>query len=614
MNAARKTRVITTAWGDSYIAELLDVTLPALLAPGNLPALARAFDVEFVLVTETREFEAVRAHPAFVALQRVCPARLVMCDDLVVSRKMYGHSLTHCLHRGFEDLGDAMCDWNLLFLNSDFVLADGSYAVLAERLKAGERLVFAPSYCAASERVMPDLRRRFDRERQVLSVPKRDMAGLILRDRHDTIRAKTFNARAFHMDISDQFYCYVDEHTLLGRQMPIALVAMRPEKPYIEPVSFWDYATLTMAAPTLTRCVLGDSDEFLMLELRKGDTFASLMRAGEPPLEDVARVLGYMTPDQYEMGRYDLTLHARDLPEGTEAARADLAGYVGAIYAKLPPARSHIDHQYWIHSIGEFRRLRDQWRARNAPGAGAAHVEKSEDGESGDRFLVKLWGRVFGRLPRVGRNHPYWPLFRDATAAIDAVLPRARRVLSIGSDGAVLGRIFEAPCAAEILRGTPQAVRSRGLPDGASDIDLCVLDLDWETADGLARDLHALLRPAMRDGGRIVLRVTGRQLDDLAPDKIAPLLPLIPPLDFPAAYYAGGPEIAASVDAFAAWLEARATGGAFGRLFALSQLARLAAQARRANERAAVSDPKTLLAPCRAVTIVVDVRKAGAAG
>jgi hypothetical protein len=34
------TRIITCAWGEKYVGELLSMTVPALLAPGNLPYVA----------------------------------------------------------------------------------------------------------------------------------------------------------------------------------------------------------------------------------------------------------------------------------------------------------------------------------------------------------------------------------------------------------------------------------------------------------------------------------------------------------------------------------------------------------------------------------------------
>jgi hypothetical protein len=47
------------AWGERYVGDLLEVTVPALLAPGNLPVLAAKFECEFVVITETQFFDRV---------------------------------------------------------------------------------------------------------------------------------------------------------------------------------------------------------------------------------------------------------------------------------------------------------------------------------------------------------------------------------------------------------------------------------------------------------------------------------------------------------------------------------------------------------------------------
>ena len=47
-----RARVITMAWGRPYFETLRSVALPAILAPGNLPALTSMLDCELVVVTE----------------------------------------------------------------------------------------------------------------------------------------------------------------------------------------------------------------------------------------------------------------------------------------------------------------------------------------------------------------------------------------------------------------------------------------------------------------------------------------------------------------------------------------------------------------------------------
>jgi hypothetical protein len=54
-------RLIIPLWGSVYAEKLVSMTLPALLAPGNLPSLATMFDVEVVLVTESKLVDYRRA-------------------------------------------------------------------------------------------------------------------------------------------------------------------------------------------------------------------------------------------------------------------------------------------------------------------------------------------------------------------------------------------------------------------------------------------------------------------------------------------------------------------------------------------------------------------------
>ena len=47
-----------------------------------------------------------------------------------------------------------MTDTYLLFLNADFILADGSYARLVPHMLREAPVLLAPSYCTVAERVV----------------------------------------------------------------------------------------------------------------------------------------------------------------------------------------------------------------------------------------------------------------------------------------------------------------------------------------------------------------------------------------------------------------------------------------------------------------------------
>jgi len=303
------TRIITYAWGDKYIRDLVSMTLPALLAPGNLPYVARHVPCELVILSEETSFPRFRAEPAVRRVEVVCPVRFIALDDLISAPDQYGIALTHVLHRGVSDLGSAMTDAWLIFLNADFVLAEDSLKNLLRHLQAGERLVAAPSYCVNAEEVVPELLARVDSQTQSVSIPHREMADLILRHRHNTIRAKIFNQSEIRIHPTDQFYWLHDAQTLLGHQMPVAIVGMRPECHVDEPNSYWDHGLMREFCPTVEHFVIGDSDEFLMLELRSADVARDQLQSGSSSPAEIARQMAsFLTSYQRDMVRYSLSL------------------------------------------------------------------------------------------------------------------------------------------------------------------------------------------------------------------------------------------------------------------------------------------------------------------
>lgn len=610
-------------WGERYLDDFLAMALPALLAPGNLPVLADHFTCELVIVTEEAFFGRIESNATFQNARKYCDARLVLCDDLIVSRNMYGHSLTHALHRGFADLGDRMTETFLLFFNADFVLADDSYRSLVEHMRNGERLIFAPSYCAVSERIAPILRGKMDPDSAAIAIPSREMAEIILAHKHNTIRTKIVNQQIFHINVPDQFYWFVDEHTLLGRQMPVAIVCMKPERVYTDPVSFWDYATVTMACPTLSRTVLGDSDDFLMVELRARDSMMDLMRIGRISQQETARVLGgYMTADQIEMGHYPLVLHARDCPPGCQDAREKLGHYVDGVYAALPAEKiSHIDHPYWSGLIEQFRTNRAEWRQVREAASGP--VEGHADTTSPTRlvrggtreqpprsFVHRAYQAFVGSLPEVTPFHPYWANLVHVRRLVREGLSRNRedspaKVLLVKDEAVecfVTRAVEEADCQYASI--SSYGLRQQRLNPAIGDFDFCLCELGWAEINQLVA-LHGVIRRHMRPGARIVFFHASEILKTLTPENVRGVLAFLPSDAMTRIYFSGSPGIGAAIGSYRSALDKRArSGGQVG--FALHVLINLI-RSWRANREAVTRPWYEGRDNCTAITIEIEV-------
>ena len=385
-------RLIIPLWGEAYASKLATMTLPALLAPGNLPALADMFDVELVLVTETKLFDKIRQAGSFQQLARLCRTRFVSLDDLMTDLPGdYGVVLTYALFRGFGDLGERMTDTYLMFLNADFIISDGSLRHLGKLMLEGKRVIHAPSFRVVLEDVWPKLQAAVDPEKGALAMSARDMVKLALTHKHVTVKARTVNQRLCHQLWMDQFYWYVDEDTLIGYQLPVALVAIKPERVVTEPVLVWDYGFIPEAAPTAARHFIGDSDDFFMLEPQKRLTGQNMVRLGW--ISD-----GRHRPQSFQLDdaraarlRQAAARHSCRPPAGraSDAVVEESRDYMAQVYDRLDPTpKSHIGHAWLGHWFAEAK-----YRMRGRPeGASAAALppRATPNPEDGRRATTAL--------------------------------------------------------------------------------------------------------------------------------------------------------------------------------------------------------------------------------
>jgi hypothetical protein len=564
---SKRVRVICYAWGDKYVDDFLYATLPALLAAGNLPHLAGRFDLEFVFLTEAHQWARIRATPSWQRLDSLCKTKLVALDDLIVGH-WYGISLSKILVRSFAELGAAMLETYLIFLNADFIIANGSYRSLADKIEAGETLIFAPSYCVLREDALPELMRY--RRGDILDIAPREMAAIGLANRHYTIRAKTANQRLFRIHRYDQFYWYVDRQTLLARQMPIALVCMRPQKVQTDIHTFWDYGVVSEFCPTARPCVLGDSDDYLMIELRDERTFAELMGLGWPSLDEIGKDLSsFTTKDQRDHLQHELIWHAGGLPSNLNAARREFSSFIGEVERRLSPEPvSYERHAFWEAAIGRYEQMRAEFLATGE----RQDVEKDVGTESvaqpptvvavpvSGNGLRSLSQRFFGSVPFVRKPHPYWADLRHAMHAIREKMPlETARVLIVGPGAGLFERLMtKAKSAAKVTlsyllarrttivaldgdlllqvedeNGAVQQLEARrvtvvcrrdqekeeglvGAWSSRGPFDLCVCELGFDEMAHFG-DLFGLITPHMREGGRIVILLIdgalGRRID-----------------------------------------------------------------------------------------------------
>jgi hypothetical protein len=522
-------RLIIPLWGEVYAQKLVSITLPALLSPGNLPALAEAFDVEVVLVTEARLVDRIRQAPSFRSLSKVCRIRFVSLDDLLTGLSGdYGVVLTYALFRGFTDLGAQMTQTYLLFLNADFIVCDGALRHLAKLMQEGKRVIHAPSFRVVLEDVWPQLQARVDASTAVLCVAPREMVKLALRHKHLTVKARTVNQRLCHQLWMDQFYWYIDEDTLIGYQWPVALVAIKPERAVSEPVLVWDYGFIPEASPTAERHFIDDSDNFFMIEPQKRTTGEELVRVGWISPDEIARALSkWTTKEQRECGRQLLKIHACDLPAHMEDIVAESRAFMTEITRRLPAPQPHIDHGHlsaWFEAAKErMKKSAAPFSPLPAEDVSPPPPENAKPASSTEpavpsgnlakrlnramlRGLRSVYQTTFGAPPAVGRFHPLWLDTRDVTRKLTDWSEKRARILWLTSRDSLFHTMLQnrVDTTALFLDETSNALF------GEAPYDACLCELKPDELPTL-HQLHARIRPLMKNGGEVLFFVSARR-------------------------------------------------------------------------------------------------------
>ncbi|MEX0827674.1 MAG: hypothetical protein WD005_01855, partial [Haliea sp.] len=394
---------------------------------------------------------------------------------------------------------------------------------------------------------------------------------------------------------------------------------MKPENVYLEPVSFWDYATISMACPTRNRCVLDDSDDFLMMELRGENTHLELMRVGRVSRQEVAEVLGgYMTPDQFEMGHYPLTLHSGDLPEGIEPERKKLKEHVDSIYTLLPELPvSHFGHPYWNGLIDQFRANQLKWRTQRQEQDDSStssdgretpvNANRVRQNGAATTLAGKLYANMFGSLPNVTMLHPRWADFQHVRPILDRELqPRRKqkpRVLLVESDyeeRIACKRVLESDAEIETLSAFKVQYGDHVRFD--EKFDFCFMDLSWLDMNKFVA-MYERLATRIKPGGKVVAFHASDILRTLTDKSVREVVALAPANGITTLHFSGSRQVAAVIDLYKNGLQQLASKKR-GRSIAVAALmSRLSSKSYRANRTAAALHAYDVPEACTSITI-----------
>lgn len=471
-----KVSFLTAVWGEAYISRFASLSLPSFLAPGNLPALATMSDLEVVIMTRGTDIRFFRDHPTYSLLTNICHVRFVDIDDLITEGN-YGVTLTLAYLRPIVMMGERMLETHFLFMNADFVLADGSLRSLAKHILAGKSIVLGPSFRSTAENVEPVLRTMIDAQSGLLTVAPRELATLSLGHPHPTTVAKTLNQTFCHTIHPNQFFWQVDEHTVIGHYFLIFMLCLKPERIIKSINSYCDYAFIPELCPSGDEVVMDDSDDFFMLELQQLEQERALLHLGRASDKEIVKSLQlWTTAEHRRAAKYQIVFHSKGLPQNIETVKAEAKAYIERLQNALGAPQPHAGHFYWVHGVAAWQHHRAKLGLSINPPE-LAPTSEELGGIRGvlsrARNLLLRWSLSFMYASRPLFHklrstplHPYWLDYRSLRATLQEMgLSSGVRPLFVQDyNGALDGFAASYANASLINIDVPS---KKGLPAGA---------------------------------------------------------------------------------------------------------------------------------------------------
>ena len=500
--------VLLPVWGDSYVRQFLRFGLPPLLAPGNLPSVARTLPTRFVLLTSERDEPTVRCHKAFRELSELVQTECRPIDHLISSGN-HSTTVTIAFAEAIARHGTDSVGTCFFLLTSDYLMANESLANVLARMRKGASAVLAGNFQVTRELALPALTRliKFAGSYQPTS---RQLMRFGLRYLHPATLANVVNVPINHNAHTNRLFWRIDRSALLGRFYLMHPVCIRPERSSFVIGSSLDYSFVPEMCPSGQVDVICDSDEYLVVEVQPQAHESDHLRVGPFRPDRLAHSLSEWTTAQHRANAsHRLLFHAGDPPDGLAPIASESDLFVDEVARRLTrKPQPHRGHRYWRGAVTAFygshrataSSVRYPYvqglpRTRLSPGAMRAWAKSLLIGTGLD---VRPWERDWTSLRPLKREVRRL-LSRPTASVIHAAnYPTACGVWLADQSANRDGFFFQGMCLNELVTA------HEPVPYGS--VDLCLLEALHIDAARLSAVLHALL-PVLRPGGRVVVSV-----------------------------------------------------------------------------------------------------------
>lgn len=249
---------ITPVWGEEFIREFLEMSLPNQLSAGNLGALLPASTAYCIATSESgkREMEASAIFKTLLEHASVC---FLVYDDVAISRAGHSYDLMHDMYN--SSLALVKSEINCFFLSADIFCSDGLFARAIAAVSAGKKVVFVPTVRVAKESF-----NRFVLRNRIVSPSASETVDLILNHEQAMTKAGIVNDASGAIFSLSSHILYRMRNGYVGRWnvMHPLVVRVPATPPKIDQTVDWSYGALGVSSRDEVE-IFWDSDDGVVL-------------------------------------------------------------------------------------------------------------------------------------------------------------------------------------------------------------------------------------------------------------------------------------------------------------------------------------------------------------
>lgn len=266
--ARMRFHIIEAVWGREYIDSFLNVSLPNLLTPGNLAAIASKTDCVFKIYTTSKDAEVIVNNHFFKQAGQLMDTEIISMDHLF---NTHGHSvpislllMTQCHKLAVESA--AGHDAALIFLSPDAVFTEGALDKVLQAALSGKRVFMTAVLRVCKESFIPRFVSRFRDDKSHFPASPRAILKLAFDSLHPIMNNCFIESDKFTKAPANLFW-RVKEEGVLVRGLYLHPLMVYPRNSNATPLGAIDTDYLINACPDYSDYhVVTDSDEMAVVE------------------------------------------------------------------------------------------------------------------------------------------------------------------------------------------------------------------------------------------------------------------------------------------------------------------------------------------------------------